>query len=327
MRTACSKRANSKILCISTQGDPESPDNQFERLKGSADYVQVHAADKDDDPLSDKALKAANPGLGTILPLKGVQAIREEAKRDPATMRAFKAFNLNMPSSDISKTPLLSAEQWKTTLIGEDEELPPKVGTCYAGIDLGESESMSAVTLYWPQSFRLECHGFFCRTPSLLERGQLDGVGRLYEEAHKDGEITYSGIKIVAINEFLAWIQNAAPGALLIGDKFRSNELEEHLPDYDLEWTERRTSNLVSQADIRQLWRRVAEGKIKTKRSRIMTMGLKGASLHFDTSGNPKLDKRQRIRVDTAQALIMSYGWRCVLFGDSVAEEGDFGGW
>ena len=55
-------------------------------------------------------------------------------------------------------------------------------------------------------------------------------------------------------------------------------------------------------------------------------MGLKGAKLTYDTSGNPKLDKRRKLRIDIAQALIMSMAG-VVLFGDGTPEEGDFGGW
>ena len=323
LRTAAAKRANSKLLAISTQGDPEGADNQLERLKKSADVVHVYAADEKDDPASDKAIKAANPGIGTILPWDGIRKMRDEALKDPASMRGWKAFHLNLPTMDVSSDPLLSPEQWKSTLV---EELPAKQGQCYAGLDLGGAESMTGLVLYWPETGRLQSHGFFCNKPDLLERGKLDGVGRFYQDAYDTGEISLAGSNTVDLDEVLDWIEQEAPGATLLGDAFRSNELAESLEDRDLYWEGRRTSYLVAQADIRRLWQRIADGLVKSVRSRIMAMGLKGARLTYDTSGNPKLDKRRKLRIDIAQALIMCMAG-VVLFGDGTPEEGDFGGW
>ena len=48
---------------------------------------------------------------------------------------------------------------------------------------------MSAIACYWPSSGRLEVLSSFPNEPSLAERGLRDGVGRLYIEGARRGEL------------------------------------------------------------------------------------------------------------------------------------------
>lgn len=70
---------------------------------------------------------------------------------------------------------LLTVDEWPACAVNE---LPPRQGEVVIGIDLGDSASMTAAAFYWPATGRLEAVGAFPSMPSLLERGQVDGVAR-----------------------------------------------------------------------------------------------------------------------------------------------------
>ncbi|MFP3345423.1 hypothetical protein R0J87_23355, partial [Halomonas sp. SIMBA_159] len=72
------------------------------------------------------------------------------------------------------------------------------------GIDLGGSASMTAAAFYWPETGRLECLGTFPSMPSLLDRGQADGVAGRYVAMHERGELTVLGDKTVPVAPWLA---------------------------------------------------------------------------------------------------------------------------
>ena len=48
---------------------------------------------------------------------------------------------------------------------------------------------MTAMVAIWPATGRMEVWGAFADTPGLHERGQADGVGRLYLRMQEAGEI------------------------------------------------------------------------------------------------------------------------------------------
>ena len=52
---------------------------------------------------------------------------------------------------------------------------------------------MTAAAAYWPETGRLEALAVFPMRPGLLERGQRDGVGPLYERLAARGELTQAG--------------------------------------------------------------------------------------------------------------------------------------
>ena len=62
---------------------------------------------------------------------------------------------------------------------------------------------MSAVAAYWPRSFRLEALAAFPADPSLADRGLRDGVGGLYRQMHKRGELLVLGRHLVPVSGLL----------------------------------------------------------------------------------------------------------------------------
>ncbi len=86
------------------------------------------------------------------------------------------------------RSMLLDVETWQRIEGHAEPE-----GRCWWGIDLGTSAAQSAIAAYWPETGRLECLAAFPSEPDLNTRGLRDGVGRLYSECHRRGELIQVG--------------------------------------------------------------------------------------------------------------------------------------
>src|SRR3546814_14711469 len=71
---------------------------------------------------------------------------------------------------------------------------------------------MSAAAYYWPQTGRLEVLGTFPTRPSLLNRGQADGVGSRYVEMESRGELSTLGEATVPVAPWLAQVMQHVEG-------------------------------------------------------------------------------------------------------------------
>ena len=94
-----------------------------------------------------------------------------------------------------------------------------RAGACTWGIDLGTNAAQSAVAAFWPETGRLEVLAAFPAEPSFAERGLRDGVGRLYDECARRGElISCGGAAVVETREQR---QNRRKHAVVSGGTFR----------------------------------------------------------------------------------------------------------
>ena len=117
--------------------------------------------------------------------------IRIEAKRakaDASRLASFKALRLNMGTSDVAESLLLPADTW-ARCEGDAEAVGPYI----LGLDLGGSYAQSAASAYWPNTGRLDGFAVFPAMPDLVERGLFDGVGPLYSECFRRGELMVAG--------------------------------------------------------------------------------------------------------------------------------------
>ena len=171
LRTAAGKQPHSRFVALGTR--PSDAAHWFAKmLAGGGDYAQGHAARPDDPPFQ----------------------VRTWRKADPALLAGFEALRLNLGTDDVAVSTLLSAGLWQT-IEGEAE----RAGPCVWGVDLGTSAAQSAVAAYWPETGRLECVAAFPAEPSLAERGLRDGVGNLYVECTRRGELITVGGRAVDV--------------------------------------------------------------------------------------------------------------------------------
>ena len=311
VRTGLGKTPGSKMIALGTR--PAASDHWFGKLlAGGAAYAQVHAARPTDPPFRLSTWRRANPSLDHLPSLLAeIAEEAEHARADPAMLAAFQALRLNLGTSDIMFAALLDSATWERI-----EGDAPAHGPVVWGIDLGTNAAMSAIACYWPETSRLEVLSAFPNEPGLAERGLRDGVGRLYAEGARRGELVQVGGSAVDISELLqAAMERFGPPSALAADRWREAELRDALKKAGVP---RAALSLRGQGfrdgaeDVRIYQRACLEGRVVPARSLILTSAMAEARVVMDASGNSKLAKgseggrRLRARDDAVAAAILA---------------------
>ena len=311
LKTAAGKQPHSRFVALGTR--PADAEHFFAKmLNGGADYAQTHAARADDPRYRKATWRKANPSLDHMPDLHA--AIRREAdhaRQDPSLLLSFESLRLNAGTSDVAVAALLAAATW-TGIEGEAE----RAGPCVWGIDLGTSAAQSAVAAYWPETSRLEALAAFPSDPSFAERGLRDGVGGLYVECARRGELIEAGGQAVNVATLLGEaLQRFGRPAAIASDRWRAAELCDALaaaaiPKASLEL--RGQGFKDGAEDVRGFRRAVAEGRVTPVKSLLLTAAMGEARVLTDVAGNSKLAKgseagrRMRAKDDSAAAAILA---------------------
>ena len=311
LRTSLGKIDGGRLIALGTR--PADAQHWFEKmLTGGADYFQVHAARDADPPFNARTWARANPSLRYMPVLRRV--IRREAdkaSKDPAVLPAFRALRLNQGTHDVERAALLAAGTWET-IEGEAEALGP---VCW-GADLGTTAAMSAVAAFWPDTGRLEVLAAFPSEPSIAERGLRDGVGGLYSNMERRGELIVAGGRVVDVETLLRESMGRfGPPDAVAADRWREGELKDAL---DLAGVP--ASAFVSRGqgfkdggeDVRAFRRSCLTGRVTPTESLLLRSAMREAVTVADPAGNEKLSKnteggrRSRARDDAAAAAILA---------------------
>ena len=313
IRTGLGKVPRSKMICLGTR--PSDEGHWFSKMLedgGTATYSQCHGVDPDDSPFRISTWRKANPSMDHLPSL--LAEIRDEAKlakKDPSMLASFKALRLNMGVSDTEQATLLDAATW-----AEIEGEAPRNGKAYWGVDLGTTAAMSAVAAYWPATGRLECLSAFPSEPTLGERGLRDGVGMLYSEGNKLGELIQTGGAAVDVSELVrAAATRFGPPTAIAADRWREGELRDALKAarVPLARLELRGMGFKDGAeDVRGFRRACLEGEVTPLKSLMLASAMGVARVTMDPAGNSKLSKkseggrRVNARDDAAAAAILA---------------------
>ena len=311
LRTAAGKQPHSRFVALGTR--PADAEHWFAKmLTGGADYAQSHAAGSDDPKYHKGTWAKANPSLAHMPDL--LEAIRAEAKaarRDPSLMAAFEALRLNLGTADTEVSTLLDAGLWRG-LEGEAERAGPVVW----GVDLGTSAAQSAIAGYWPETGRLQTVAAFPAEPALAERGLRDGVGGLYAECSRRGELLTIGQRSVDIPALLqAALERLGRPSRVVADRWREAELRDALEAAGVPPAAFEARGMGFQdgaADVRTFRRACADGKVAPAPSLLLRSAMAEARTISDPAGNAKLSKgsqggrRLRARDDAAAAAILA---------------------
>ncbi len=311
LRTAAGKQPHSRFVALGTR--PADPEHWFAKaLAGGADYSQCHAAGPSDPKFQERTWRKANPSLSAMPDL--LEAIRTEAKqarRDPSLLAAFEALRLNLGTEDVAIQTLLGTILWQ-----EIEGDAERAGPCVWGVDLGTSAAQSAVAAYWPETGRLEALSAFPSEPNLADRGLRDGVGRLYAECARRGELLTIGQRAVDIPALLqAALGHFGRPSRIVADRWREAELRDALgvarvPVAPLEI--RGMGFKDGAEDVRGFRRGCADGRVAPVPSLLLRSAMAEARTVSDPAGNSKLAKgsqggrRSRARDDAAAAAILA---------------------
>lgn len=258
------------------------------------------------------SLKEANPGaqcgIGSSLEWLQGQA-RRAIKRGGSTLTSFRLYNRNERVSGETRDVLLTVDEWMAC---EASEPPERQGQVIIGIDLGGSASMTAAAFYWPESGRLECLGTFPSNPSLLDRGQNDGVKGRYVEMQDRKELNTLGDQTVPIAPWLRQVVAHVDGetvATLVADRYKQAELGEAIDKAGIRAPVRwRGMGYKDGSEDCDRFRRAAyDGNVITSPSLLLRSAFADAVTLRDESNNMKLAKaRSTGRIDAAAATVLA---------------------
>ena len=311
LRTAAGKQPHSRFVALGTR--PADAEHWFSKmLAGGADYAQSHAARADDPPFQRRTWAKANPSLPAMPDLlAAIVNEARQARQDPALLASFAALRLNLGTADTEVSVLLDAGLW-TSIEGEST----RAGPCVWGVDLGTSAAQSAVAAYWPESGRLECVAAFPCQPSLAERGLRDGVGNLYAECARRGELLALGQRSVDVTALLrAALERFGSPARVVADRWREAELRDALEAGGVPraaFEARGMGYRDGAEDVRAFRRACADRRVVPTPSLLLRSAMAEARTVSDPAGNAKLSKgsqggrRLRARDDAAAAAILA---------------------
>ena len=254
----------------------------------------------------------ANPGakhgIGSTPVWLQAQAGRAIAMGGHA-LTSFRLYNRNERVSGEARDLLLTVDEW---LSAEVVDPPHRSGPVVVGIDLGGSASMSAAALYWPEMGRLEVYGTFPSQPSLLDRGQADGVSERYCEMQDRGELDTLGDKTVPVAPWLETVMRRVQGetvSALVADRYKAAELGEAMQKAGVRcpiiW--RGMGFRDGGEDVERFRRAVFDGRVRCAPSLLMRSALADAVCLRDPANNAKLAKaRSTGRIDAASAAVLA---------------------
>ena len=313
LRTAAGKQPHSRFVALGTR--PADETHWFSRmLDGGADYAQCHAASPEDPAFQRRTWAKANPSVNHMPDL--LAAIRNEAreaKTDPSMLASFQALRLNLGTSDVLQSTLLDAGTWERIETSES----PEIGQGYAlGLDLGTNAAMSAAAAFDGRSGSLDAFAVFPQIPDLRERGLQDGVGRLYMDMQRRGELILAGQRVSDISILLRTaLSRWDKPSVIVCDRWREAELRQELeavrfPVVPL--VTRGMGFLDGAADVREFRAACLGDRVTPCRSLLLRYAIGEARVLMDPAGNAKLSKnasggrRARARDDAAAAAILA---------------------
>ena len=315
LRTGLGKVPGSRLIALGTR--PDSPDHWFQKmLKG--DRAVVYAARPDDPPFHRRTWRRANPSLDIMPALEErLRVEAEEARRDPVALASFRALRLNQGVSDTVESVLVEAGLWSLHT-GDAAAVGPYV----LGVDLGTTEAMSAAAGYWPETGRLDALAVYGDDPDLKSRGLRDGVGRLYTDCARRGELLTSPGRVSDLRTLLDTVYErwGAPAAIVC-DRWREGELRDALSDLRFPRAAlviRGMGYKDGGEDVRSFRKAVMSGEVTPRENLLLASAMSEARTVSDPAGNAKLAKkseggrRKAARDDAAAAAVLAVAlaWR-----------------
>lgn len=267
------------------------------------------SADLDANPFDEETIRQANPAFGDFQNAKEVLAMAEAARRMPAREAEYRNLILNQRVE--ASNPFVTQSVWM-----QNADDPEGWGVVYAGLDLSETNDLTALVLVSP------VRGFTCVKPvfwlpeeGLKERSEKDRVpydlwaeqGHLKTTPGRSVEYEYVAKYIVDLFEsddvrkiaFDRWnMRHLRPWLIKAGLS------ESFIDDRFVEFGQGYQS--MSPA-LRNLESLLLNAKIRHGNHPVLTMCAANAVVKMDEAGGRKLDKKKsRGRIDGMVALAMA---------------------
>lgn len=299
---------NGQLILTGTRGDSPAYNDLIDRPDPRT-FVCLHAADKDDDSGDPAVWRKANPGLGTIKPMRFMQDAHEKAKQS-GSLTEFEAWQLNKPLTP-GRELLLDYDTLRKAYREEVQTIPGE--PVHIGLDLGGSASMTAATVAYQESGVIKVLGAFPGADmDLLERGRRDLVGDAWHRAAMAGELLTTSGSVSDLQEFfpeLIAMIGPHPVRSLSCDRYRDAELRTQLAKARLDWPVifRGTGPKDGNADILATRRLFLAGAVTLRRSLLLEVSLAEADVRVSTTGAMQLARsHQTARIDVASSLVLA---------------------
>ena len=313
LRTAMGKIDGSRMVALGTR-PLEGQEHFFNDMLSSADYSQIHAADKDGGFFQRRSWEKACPSLRHGMPAL-LAEIRDEAARaqkNPALLATFKALRLNLGTSPVTMNHVIDSETWASI----ERKTGERSGRYVLGLDLSDGAALCGAAGYWPRTGALEGLAAFPAVPSLAERGLRDGVGKLYVRCSERGELFTTPGQAVDVALLLRRVLQAwGRPAAVVADRYRERDLREALEAVNFPMADlilRGQGFKDGSEDIRGFRRACLTGRCVPVESLLLRSAFSEAVTVPDPAGNEKLAKgtqggrRMRARDDVAAAAILA---------------------
>ena len=259
------------------------------------------------DPFSEEAIRFANPAFGDFQNSEEVLAMAEDAKRMPSREAEYRNLILNQRVEAFN--PFVTKSVW--ILSGETPE--PR-GICYGGLDLSETNDLTALVLYFPDSGSVKPF-FWLPHDGLEERSRKDRVP--YDQWAKEGHLyTTPGksIEYEFVADFISDLLNSHDIRKIAFDRYNMRHLKPWLIKSGLSdaviddrFVEFGQGYVSMGPALRHLESLLLNAKIKHGNHPVLTMCAANSVVKYNEAGDRKLDKaKSRGRIDGMVSLAMS---------------------
>jgi len=263
-------------------------------LRGTAEdeqfFAYVCALDDDDDPLTDPSCWIkANPLLGVTITETYLKRQVQNAKNIPAELNIV--LRLNFCVWTAAHTRAIDPVLWKRGAVVVSDDALAGV-ECYAGLDLGQSDDLSAFAKIWPlEDGRLVVRMRYWIPESALERyphRPYDQWKRANILEVTEGVTTnYDTVETAISADCARW------GVRELGyDNKFAEQLAQHLQGYGIDCTNIVQGFAVNLA-IRRLLELVAEGELCHGGDVILEWMSANVVLRHGLKGDVRLDKEK----------------------------------
>lgn len=271
--------------------------------------VSLYTADEALDPFSEEAIRQANPAFGDFLNAKEVLGQAETARRMPAQEALYRNYTLNQRVE--ASSPFVTKSVWQANG-GE----PEGWGAVYGGLDLSETNDLTALVLVSPKNGLFHVKpSFWIPGEGLAERSRKDRVP--YDTWHAGGHIFASpgrSVEYEHVAEHIAGLFDRHEIRRIAFDRFNMRHLRPWLVKAGLSETfiddrfQEFGQGFVSMSPaLRVLESMLLNGRLRHGNHPVLTMCASNAVVRMDEAGNRKLDKRRsRGRIDGMVALAMA---------------------
>lgn len=271
--------------------------------------VSLYTADEDADPFAAKTIRQANPAFGDFLNAKEILGQAEQARRMPSLEALYRNYTLNQRVE--ASSPFITKSVWD-----QNSAEPGAMGSVYGGLDLSETNDLTALILLSPDGTKMNVKPtFWLPAEGLAERARQDRVP--YDLWHEQGfisttpgrsvEYDYVAVQIAAAFEEydirkIAFdrynMRHLRPCLVRAG--LSESLIDDRFVDFG--------QGIVSMSPaLRTLESILLNGNIRHGNHPVLTMCAANAVVKPDEAGNRKLDKKKsRGRIDGMTALAMA---------------------